>query len=238
MLWAGGPTAGSLGLKASSQQPTAFLLETPTESREPETDESGVAGAAAAAGPSDAELVSAVRAGDESAFEELFKRHRRRAALIAGRFFRRREQIEEVVQESFARAYFALGEFSNRQAESFGAWLARIAFNVCYDELRRQKRRPESSLSELDEEETAWLRARAGAHADARGVESEAVSRELASKLLARLSPEDRVVLVMLDVEGLSTAEIAGVMGWSVPKVKVRAHRARAHLRKVLGRLV
>jgi RNA polymerase sigma-70 factor (ECF subfamily) len=210
-------------------------LETPTESRDAETDARDYV---RGAGPSDAELVLEVRAGEESAFEELFRRHRRRVALIASRFFRRREQIEEVVQESFAKAFFALGEFSNRQAESFGAWLARIAFNVCYDELRRLKRRPESSLSELDEDEAARLRARARPGSDARGVESEAVSRELASKLLARLSPEDRLVLVMLEVEGLSTAEIAEVMGWSVSKVKVRAHRARAHLRRVLDRLM
>jgi RNA polymerase sigma-70 factor (ECF subfamily) len=212
-------------------------LETPTESTDAQPDALDY-GDAAAPGPSDVELVSEVRAGQEAAFEELFRRHRRRVALIASRFFRRREQIEEVVQESFAKAFFALGEFSNRQAESFGAWLARIAFNVCYDELRRIKRRPESSLSELDEDEAAWLRERTRASTDARGVESDAISRELAAKLLARLSPEDRLVLVMLDVEGLSTAEIAEVMNWSVSKVKVRAHRARAHLRRVLRRFV
>lgn len=212
-------------------------MKTPTESTDTQTDVRDYV-EAAASGSSDVELVSEVRAGQEAAFEELFRRHRRRVALIASRFFRRREQIEEVVQESFAKAFFALGEFSNRQAESFGAWLARIAFNVCYDELRRLKRRPESSLSELDEDEAAWLRERTRASTDARTVESEAVSRELAAKLLARLSPEDRLVLVMLDVEGLSTAEIAEVMGWSVSKVKVRAHRARAHLRRVLRRFV
>ncbi|HEV7890456.1 MAG TPA: sigma-70 family RNA polymerase sigma factor [Pyrinomonadaceae bacterium] len=209
-------------------------METPTESTELQTD----AREETDAGPSDVELVSEVRAGQEDAFEELFRRHRRRVALIASRFFRHREQIEEVVQESFAKAFFALGEFSNRQAESFGAWLSRIAFNVCYDELRRLKRRPESSLSELDEDEAARLRERSRNASDARGVESRAVSRELAAKLLARLSPEDRLVLVMLEVEGLSTAEIAEVLGWSVSKVKVRAHRARAHLRRVLKRFV
>ncbi|HVF42483.1 MAG TPA: sigma-70 family RNA polymerase sigma factor [Pyrinomonadaceae bacterium] len=209
-------------------------METPTESTELQTD----ARAETHAGPSDVELVSEVRAGQEAAFEELFRRHRRRVALIASRFFRHREQIEEVVQESFAKAFFALGEFSNRQAESFGAWLSRIAFNVCYDELRRLKRRPESSLSELDEDEAAWLRERSRSASEARGVESQAVARELAAKLLAKLGPEDRLVLVMLDVEGLSTAEIAEVTGWSVSKVKVRAHRARAHLRRVLKRFV
>ena len=184
----------------------------------------------------DAELAARARDGDEPAFEELFLRHRRRVALIASRFFRRREQIEEVVQETFAKAFFALGEFSNRQGGSFAAWLARIAFNACYDELRRQKRRPEpASLSEVTEEESARLRGRLRGEG---GAESAAVSRDLAAKLLARLSPEDRLVLVMLDAEGLSVAEIAGLLGWSESKVKVRAHRARASLRRVLERFL
>jgi RNA polymerase sigma-70 factor (ECF subfamily) len=183
----------------------------------------------------DAELAALARDGDEPAFEELFLRHRRRVALIASRFFRERHQIEEVVQESFTKAFFALGEFTNRRDASFAAWLSRISFNACYDELRRRKRRPEGSLSELTEEEAGRLRDRLREGADAEG---EAVSRDLAAKLLARLSPEDRLVLVMLDVEGLSVAEIAGLNGWTASKVKVRAHRARAHLRRVLERFL
>lgn len=184
----------------------------------------------------DAELAARARDGDDDAFEELFRRHRRRVALIAARFFSRREQVEEVVQESFAKAFFALGEFTNKRDASFAAWLARIAFNASYDELRRQKRRPEGALEELSEEEAAGLSRRLrGAGPDAEGA---AVSRDLAAKLLARLSPEDRLVLVMFDVEGLSVAEIAGLLGWTGSKVKVRAHRARAHLRRVLERFL
>ena len=67
-------------------------------------------------------------------------------------------------------------------------------------------------------------------------VETELVSRDLAIKLLARLSPEDRLVLTLLDVEGFSVAEIAEVTNWSISKVKVRTHRARANLRRVLQR--
>src|SRR5215218_6073316 len=184
----------------------------------------------------DAELAALARGGDEAAFEELFRRHKRRVALIAARFFRRREQVEEVVQESFTKAFFALGEFANGRDASFAAWLARIAFNASYDELRRQKRRPEGALEELTEEETAALaeRLRGGGN----DAEAAAVSRDLAAKLLARLSPEDRLVLVMLDVEGLSVSEIANLMGWTGSKVKVRAHRARAHLRRVLKRFL
>jgi RNA polymerase sigma-70 factor (ECF subfamily) len=185
---------------------------------------------------SDAELAALARDGDEEAFEELFRRHRRRVALIASRFFRQREQVEEVVQESFTKAFFALSEFEGSRDASFAAWLARIAFNVSYDELRRQKRRPEGALEELTEEEAAALAGRlrdAGPDAEGR-----AVSRDLAAKLLARLSPEDRLVLVMLDVEGLSVSEIANLLGWTGSKVKVRAHRARAHLRRVLQRFL
>jgi RNA polymerase sigma-70 factor, ECF subfamily len=186
--------------------------------------------------PPDVELVARVRDGDESAFEELFNRHRRRVASIASRFFRQREQIEEIIQESFTKAYFALGDFSNQQEASFAAWIARIAYNSCYDELRRMKRRPESALSDVSEEDTLWLKeALRGADSE---VEDAAIARDLADKLLSRLSPEDRLVLVMLEVEEMSVAEIAKIKGWSVSKVKVRAHRARASLRRVLQRFL
>jgi RNA polymerase sigma-70 factor (ECF subfamily) len=188
--------------------------------------------------PSDVELVAHARAGDERAFEELFNRHRRRVSLIASRFFRQREQLEEIVQESFTKAYFALNDFSNQQETSFASWIARIAFNACYDELRRMKRRPESSMSNVSEEEAAWLKEQAFSAGAGNDIESGAVSRDLADKLLARLSPEDRMVLVMLDVEGLSINEIAESTSWSVSKVKVRAHRARAGLRRVLMRFL
>lgn len=193
---------------------------------------------AQAAEASDVELVARAVGGEEEAFEELFRRHRRRVSLIAGRFFRQREQIEEVVQESFTKAFFALPDFSSRREASFASWIARIAFNSCYDELRRLKRRPEGALGEVTEEEAARLRERLRPEDGGRGVESEAVSRDLAAKLLARLGPEDRLVLVLLDAEELSVAEIAELLGWSVSKVKVRAHRARARLRRSLARFL
>jgi RNA polymerase sigma-70 factor (ECF subfamily) len=188
--------------------------------------------------PTDAALAARAAAGDERAFELLFERHRRRVALIAGRFFRRREQIEEVVQETFTKAYFALADFDGAGPDAFAAWLARIAFNASYDELRRQKRRPESTLSDVSEGEAEWLRERMRDESPGAEVEKAAVARDLAAKLLARLSPEDRLVLVMLEVEGLSVAEIALALNWSVSKVKVRAYRARVALRRALGRFL
>ena len=179
-------------------------------------------------------LVAAANTGDEAAFEQLFERHRRQVARIASRFFAQREQIEEIIQDSFTKAYFALNTYHGTHAASFKAWLAQIAVNCCYDHLRRARRRPEQGFDEVEDggaqEFSAWLRSHPA------DVETRLVSRDLASKLLSRLSAEDRMVLTLLDVEGFSVAEIAEVTNWSISKVKVRAHRARAHLRRVLQR--
>lgn len=181
-------------------------------------------------------LVAAAGAGDEAAFEQLFERHRRQVARIAGRFFPQREQIEEIIQDSFTKAYFALNTYHGTHEGSFRAWLTQIAVNTCYDQLRRARRRPEHTIEEFNDQEShefaGQLRA-AGSD-----VEGALVSRDLAVKLLARLSPDDRLVLTLLDVEGFSVAEIAEMTNWSVSKVKVRAHRARAHLRRVVQRFL
>jgi RNA polymerase sigma-70 factor, ECF subfamily len=189
--------------------------------------------------PTDHALVAATRAGDDDAFAQLFERHRRRVARVASRFFPRPEQIEEIVQESFTKAYLSLADFTGAHAASFAAWLAQITVNACYDELRRAQRRSEQQLTDLADTEAHELsrhlrRDASGAH----DVEAAAVSRDLAAKLLARLPAEDRLVLTLLDAEGLSVAEIAQLTGWSRPKVKVRAHRARAHLRRILKKYV
>ena len=187
---------------------------------------------------SDNELVASVLAGDESAFEELFKRHRMNVGRVAARFFRNREQVEEIVQESFTKAYFALKDYTGRNEKSFAAWLMRITVNTSYDELRRARRQPEITRSSLSEAEMAWLESRSKATDSAPDIESASITRDLANKLLARLEPEDRLVLTLLNGEELSVAETAEVTGWSAAKVKVRAHRARLALRKVLRKLL
>lgn len=179
-------------------------------------------------------LVGATVAGDEGAFEQLFERHRRQVARIAGRFFAQREQLEEIIQDTFTKAYFALSTYHGTHAASFKAWLTQIAVNCCYDHLRRARRRPEQGFGDIEEREAQEFAAQL--RSPPRDVETELVSRDLAVKLLARLSAEDRLVLTLLDMEGFSVAEIAEATKWSVSKVKVRAHRARANLRRVLQR--
>lgn len=186
--------------------------------------------------PTDDALVAAAAAGDEDAFEQLFNRHCRQVARIAGRFFSQREQIEEIIQETFTKLYLARNTYHGTHEASFRAWLAQIAVNACYDQLRRARRRPEEALGEFTENEsrdfTSQLRA---ARSD---IEGALVSRDLALKLLTRLSAEDRLVLTLLDVEGFSVAEIAEMTNWSISKVKVRAHRARAHLRRIMRKFL
>lgn len=185
----------------------------------------------------DDELVASVRAGDESAFEVLFERHRRSVTRLAYRFFYRRDQVEDIVQESFANAYFALGAYRGGQERSFIAWLSKITVRACYDALRRS-RRVESVMSELTDEEERSLSDRLRFSGKGSDVESLAISRDLADKLLRRLDPDDRVVLSLLNVAELSVAETAEITGWSVSKVKMRSHRARKALQRVLHRFV
>jgi RNA polymerase sigma-70 factor (ECF subfamily) len=182
----------------------------------------------------DDDLAAAAAAGDETAFALLFERHRRLVARLAYRFFSRREEVEEVIQESFTAAYCALGAYQGGRERSFTAWLSRITIYACYNELRRRRR----GASALSEEEAETLAAALRDEGAEGAVERAAISRDLAAKLLARLRPDDRLVLTLLNVEGLSVAETAELTGWSPAKVKMRAHRARAALRKVLHRFL
>ncbi len=183
-------------------------------------------------------LVAAALAGDEDAFAQLFQRHRRPIARIAGRFFSQVEQIEEIIQDSFTKAFFALRSYHGTHDASFKAWLTQIAVNSCYDQLRRRRRHPPQSFIDISDNESQELTSQFKAAGAFGNVERAAISRDLAAKLLARLSAEDRLVLTLLDVEGFSVAEIAEMMNWSVSKVKVRAHRARAHLRRILQKFI
>lgn len=186
----------------------------------------------------DDELVAAVRAGDEAAFTRLFERHRHLVSRLGYRFFPRREQVEEIIQEAFVKAYFALDGYQGGYEKSFVSWLARITVHTCYDELRRAKKRNESRLGDLTEEEAEYLTDRLRDLSASGNVEGSAISRDLANKLLARLKPEDRLVLTLLKQEELSIAEIAEATGWTSAKVKMRSHRAQQGLRRVLRKFL
>lgn len=188
-------------------------------------------------GPDDDELVVRTLAGESEAFEMLVKRYSRAVFNLAGRFFRQPEMREDITQETFIKSYQALKTY--RRGASFERWLMKIAVNACYDELRRMKRRPEFSLADLTDDESGWLEDMFAKPAmeifeqHRRGRQAA----ELADRLLQTLSAEDRMVMLLYERDGLSTAEIAELTGWSRSKVKIRLFRARRALDKRIRRL-
>src|SRR5947209_13734796 len=164
---------------------------------------------------SDLELARRARGGDESAFAEIVRRYSPRVFRVAGRFFRRREQVEEAAQEVFLKTFTQLGSFEGRG--SFEGWLTRIATNTCLNLVRGAKRRPELTASDLSEDEGALLEnLQAGAAiARQRSVERGLVAADLAGRVLETMSPDDRLVLLMMDGEEASVKEVAEATGWS-----------------------
>ena len=187
---------------------------------------------------SDLELVSLAREGDESAFEEIMRRHSRRVFQVASRFFRQPNLVEEAAQEAFLKIYTQLSSFEGRG--SFEGWLTRITTNTCLNMLRSSKRRQEMSVADLTEEETYWLEnRRADVSARSQGsVEDRVVAADLAERLLEKLSPEDRLVLTMIDGNDMPVKEVAEMTGWSESKVKVQAFRARRRMREAVEKLL
>jgi RNA polymerase sigma-70 factor, ECF subfamily len=185
----------------------------------------------------DDELIELVIQGQETAFEGLVKRHSRRVYSIARHFFRTPETVEDIVQETFAKAFFSLATY--RRGAAFDQWLAKIATNNCYDELRRRKKRSESLLTDLSTDEETWLDSKLAQSAlDLHLNERErSIAAEISDKLLAKLAPEDRLILTLLHAQDNSIREIAHITGWSEAKVKIRAFRARHAMRRALTRL-
>ena len=176
-------------------------------------------------------LVKAVLTGDDAAFDLIFERYRRLVTHLISRFFYQREEIEELAQQSFTKIYFSLNIFRGERGASLSAWLSKITVNVCYDELRRRKRRPEDRFADLSDEEKEILERLAQSAAES--AESSLIKRDLAEKLLSKLEAPDRVALMLFYVEECSVEEIAGLVGWSQSNVKTRLFRARNFLRDV-----
>lgn len=182
----------------------------------------------------DAQLVELVLAGDGTAFESLFERHKKLVASIAGRYMRRPEQIEEVVQIAFAKTFVEMKRFRGEHDLSFVGWIARITTNSCLDLLRRQRRKPEDLADDLGGYEA--LHVEAVTEREHRSSEEQLIDRDLANKLLSHVAADDRALLHMLYAEEMSIAEVAGQFGWSISKTKVKAWRARHSLRRILKR--
>jgi RNA polymerase sigma-70 factor (ECF subfamily) len=186
----------------------------------------------------DEELIAEVLAGQTDSFSELAGRHRQRVERLCRRFFSDEEMARDIAQESFIRAFTALASY--RAEMPFGGWLRAIVVNLCYDELRRRRRRPEELVGDFSAPEVQWMQLVNGATPEQLVGEAgeRRESYNLAHRLLDTLKPEDRMVMVLKESEELSVSEIAQTLGWSEAKVKIRAFRARQALRKQAERML
>ena len=183
--------------------------------------------------PSDGDVIAAVLGGDTASFEQLVTRYSPRVFATARRYARRESEVEDIAQEVWSKAFQKLGTF--RGEAPFEHWLMRMCVRTCYDFLRAHQRNRETSFSELSDEQSDWLERFAG-DADNASEHADA-ARQLVQRVLEQLSPAARMVITLLEIEDRPIKEIAALTGWSLPLVKVRAFRARAEMRKVLGRL-
>ncbi|HTZ18726.1 MAG TPA: RNA polymerase sigma factor [Dissulfurispiraceae bacterium] len=174
--------------------------------------------------PTDERLVKASLSGDDEAFGELVRRYKQKIFRLASRFARGSDELDDICQEAFIKAYQNLGKF--RGDAPFEHWMTKIAVNVCYDMLRRQSRKRDNvpwdsvafsvgdpPASDTPSGEEAW---------------------EILSQAMNRLRPKERLVITLLHLEEKSVRETATLTGWSEANVKVRAFRARKELRRIL----
>lgn len=181
------------------------------------------------------ELVERSRLGDLEAFNAIVVAYQDRVYNLCLRMLGSPQAAEDASQETFLSAYRSVGRM---RGPSVRPWLLRIAANACIDELRRRRRQPQISLEVPSPSAAGGDPERPLEVADpAAGPEHLALRGELSQALqteLLRLPPDQRLAVLLCDVEGLSYEEIAVSMGSSVGTVKSRISRGRARLREAL----
>lgn len=182
---------------------------------------------------SDTEIVRRVLNGDTNAFESLLIRYKNMVLKIVKKHVPYND-VEETIQNVFLRAYQSLPSFKGKSA--FKQWLSSIAVRTCYDFWRKTYRSREVPMSVLTEKHQNWLEQviteQSEQAINEKGSQNEA--RELLDWALGRLSAEDRMVMELVYLEGLSGKKAADLLGWSVANVKVRCFRSRKKLEKIL----
>jgi RNA polymerase sigma-70 factor (ECF subfamily) len=186
------------------------------------------------ASDADGEAVARFRAGDESAFRALVERHSRPVFRLAFRMTGNEQDAEDVVQETFLRAYRSLGRFEDRAR--FSSWIHRIAANCAYDVLRGRARRDEQDMRrpEGDEDEDRLESVPSGAPPPDRLVFSGEVRRKV-GVAMARMSAVEKSAFALRHFEGFSIEEIGRALDLDQSATKHSIFRAVRKVRDVLG---
>jgi RNA polymerase sigma-70 factor (ECF subfamily) len=182
---------------------------------------------------SDIKIIRRVLNGDANAFEPLLIRYKDTVLKIVKKHVPYND-VEETIQNVFLRAYQSLPSFKGKSG--FRQWMSSIAVRTCYDFWRKTYRSREVPMSVLTEKHQNWLEQviteQSEQAINEKGSRNEA--KELLDWALGRLSAEDRMVMELVYLEGLSGKEAADLLGWSVANVKVRCFRSRKKLEKIL----
>jgi RNA polymerase sigma-70 factor (ECF subfamily) len=176
----------------------------------------------------EAGLIRAAQGGDGKAFAEIVRRYQRAVYRLAYGLTRSASDADDLAQETFLRAYQALGRF--RVGEPMYPWLARIATNLAFSLFRSRRRRPETPLEPLVESGRQW-----GVDDDPADRAEERERRAHLQSAFTELKPEHQAVLVLRAVQDLSYEEIAQTLGVPIGTVMSRLSRARAELKDRLA---
>jgi RNA polymerase sigma-70 factor (ECF subfamily) len=183
---------------------------------------------AAKAAIDERQLVRLAQKGDKTAFELLVERHQHRVFAVARGILKRQEDVEDIAQQVFVKAYFSLKRFDQRAA--FSTWLYKITVNECWDLLRKRKARPLVYEADFSEEQSRQYTATERQADKGPDTSDRMAMRERLENMLAQLDRRDRAMLVLKEVEGFSVEEIAASMGLNANTVKVRLFRARRRI--------
>ena len=178
-------------------------------------------------------LIAAAKNGDEQAFETLFKGYQRRTFAVVLRYTRVVEDAEDIVQQSFYKAFLHLCQFQGES--SFSTWLTRIAINEALMFLRRIGAAHEVSIDDIREAGSADSLEIPDSNADPETHYSQREEVRILSKAVRNLRPALRTTIVLRELRELSTSETARRMGLSVTTVKARRFRGKRELRQKLA---
>jgi RNA polymerase sigma-70 factor (ECF subfamily) len=175
------------------------------------------------------ELIEQAQSGDSGAFNEIVLAYRKRILGTISRLIGRPEDVEDVAQEVFVRLYYSLDQL--RTPEVFEPWLYRLTVNASYDYLRRAKRRGEARMADLSEQQVMRADSLAGSRQEDDKRQKSKV-RDFVNALFRQVSDQDRLLLMLKEVEGLSLKELEAIYSVNENALKVRLFRARQRVLK------